>query len=250
MKRRSILAIAATAITLCAGATGLTDSLNYHIRLGYNIGGTAPIGIPATIRQLNKYTLKSNISFAFDIQKDLWNRWGLLTGLHVENKGMKVDATVKNYHIEMVKGSQKLTGYFTGRNVTNVEEWLLTIPVMGTYAVNNNLRLKLGPYLSFVMSRKFDGYAYNGHLREGTPTGDWIEIQESEDQRGSYDFSDDMRKLQMGIDLGADWYFSKRWGLYADITWGLTGIHHSNFKTIDQTLYPIFGTVGVTYRLK
>ena len=52
------------------------------------------------------------------------------------------------------------------------------------------------------------------------------------------------------MNAGADWYFSKRWGAYADIAWGLTGIFKRDFKTIEQTMYPIFGTIGVTYKLK
>ena len=150
----------------------------------------------------------------------------------------------------MVQGGQRLEGYFTGNNVVNVEEWLLTVPIMATYHVGGNVKLKLGPYISYAMSHKFYGHAYNGYLREGTPTGDRINLGNTEEQRGSYDFSDDMRRLQFGIDVGADWYFSKRWGAYADLSWGLTGIHKSDFKTIEQTLYPIFGTVGLTYKLK
>ena len=48
---------------------------------------------------------------------------------------------------------------------------------------------------------------------------------------------------------GADWWFSNRLGGYLDLNWGLTGVHHRSFKTIEQTLYPIFGTVGVAYQL-
>ena len=59
-----------------------------------------------------------------------------------------------------------------------------------------------------------------------------------------------MRKIQVGFDAGADWQIYRRWGAYADIAWGITGIHHSSFKTIEQTLYPIFGTVGIIYKLK
>lgn len=249
MRRLTIIMIIA-AVALTARGERLTDSLNYNIRLGYNIGGTAPVGIPATIRGMEDYKPKGNLSFGFDIQKDLRGRWGMMAGIHLENKGMEVDARVKNYHMEMVRGGQVLKGYFTGHNVVNVEEWLLTVPVVATFAVSGNLRIKVGPYLSYVLSRQFDGYAYNGYLRENTPTGDRINLGNDEDSRGTYDFSDDMRRWQFGIDVGADWYFTRRWGAYADISWGVTGIHKSSFKTIEQTLYPIFGTLGLTYKLK
>ncbi|MDD6866066.1 MAG: porin family protein, partial [Prevotella sp.] len=215
----------------------------------YNIGGTAPIGMPNTIRKLNKYTFKTNISFGLDVQKDLWGRWGLLTGLHIENKAMDIDATVKNYHMEMVKGGESLEGMYTGRLVTQCEEWMLTLPIMATLRTGNVL-LKAGPYISYLGTGTFEGYVYDGYLREGNPTGAKIEMGNTDGSRGTYDFSDHMRHWQFGIDIGADWQLSKRWGIYGDITWGLTGVHESSFKTIEQTLYPIFGTVGITYKLK
>ena len=33
-----------------ASAFGIFDNLNYQARLGYNIGGTMPMGMPASIR--------------------------------------------------------------------------------------------------------------------------------------------------------------------------------------------------------
>ena len=42
----------------------------------------------------------------------------------------------------------------------------------------------------------------------------------------------------------------QRLGLSFDLSWGLTGIHKSDFKTVEQTLYPIYGTIALTYRLK
>ena len=249
MKQHIIAALAlmATAMPACAG--GIFDNLNYRARVGYAVGGTAPIGMPAEIRSLNSFKVKANVSIALDAYKPLGGRWGLMAGFHYENKNMKTDADVKNYHMEMRQGGRTVSGVFTGGVVTEVDEWMVTLPLQATCDLGR-VRLKAGPYLSYVLSNEFSGYAYDGHLRVGDPTGNKINIGSDESSRGTYDFSDDLRHLQFGIDVGADWYFSRRWGAYVDLSWGLTGIFKRDFKTIDQTLYPIYGTIGVTYRLK
>ena len=173
-----------------------------------------------------------------------------MTGIHYENKGMKTDARVKNYHMQMRYGEQVIEGMFTGNVVTIVEQNLVTLPVLATYDVARNVRLKLGPYFSYVATHKFSGNAYDGYLREGDPTGQKVELGHDEGERGEYDFTNNLRKWQLGIDAGADWYLTQRLGVYADISWGLTPIFKSDFKTIEQKLYPLYGSVGIVYRLK
>lgn len=250
MIRKAITALMMAAVSVTADAVKLLDGWEYFARLGYNIGGTAPIGMPATIRSMNDYTLMANFSLGLDVHKPMKGNWGLLTGLHLENKGMEVDATVKNYHMVMTKGGDEIEGYYTGNLVTQCEEWMLTLPVMATYKVHKNVMLKCGPYISYVSTRVFKGYVYDGYLRRVVPVGEKIEMGNTEESRGTYDFSEHMRRIQVGVDVGADWQFSRRWGAYADLQWGLNGIHKSSFKTIEQTLYPIFGTIGVMYKLK
>ena len=146
MKKTILVAV----ILICAFSTlrgaYITDSLNYTVRLGYSIGGTAPIGMPATIRSLNKYTLQPNYSLGFDVQKELKGPWGLQVGIHLENKGMEIDASVMNYHMAIVRGGESLEGYFTGKIVTEVELWMLTVPITATYSLNDRLPFRVGPY--------------------------------------------------------------------------------------------------------
>ena len=250
MKRIIITISLMAAFAVSARCGGIFDNLSYYARIGYNLGGTAPIGMPATIRSLDKYTLKGSFTIALDAYKPLTGKWGMMAGFHIENKGMKTDARVKNYHMEMRQGGQSLEGVFTGNVVTDVEQWMVTLPLLATYDISSKVRLKLGPYFSYVASKNFSGYAYNGYLRKGNPTGLKVELGNEDGSRGNYDFSDDMRRWQFGIDAGADWYFSKRWGAYAGLTWGLTEVFQKDFKTIEQAMYPIYGTVGVIYSLK
>lgn len=219
-------------------------------RLGYGIGATAPVGMPEGICGVNSFRLQLNPSIAYEFQQLINNGIGILYGIRIENKGMSEDARVKNYYMEMVRGEESLKGVFTGNVYTKVRQWMFTIPIQGTWSPTENTDIRFGPYVSLLFSKRFRGYAHNGHLRVGSPVGPKILIGEDEATRGYYDFSQDMRYLQWGVDLGADWYFHKDLGIYADICWGLSGVHTNTFKTIRQTLFPIFGFIGVTYRMK
>ena len=228
MNRKIIINLALLmAMALPSWAISIPDSLNYTFRIGYNIGGTAPIGMPVTIRSLNSYDFQPNITLGLDVQKDIWGPWGLLAGVHIENKGMKIDATVKNYHMEMVQGGEHLEGMYTGNLVTECNRWMLTIPVMATLRTGRFL-IKCGPYVSYVATNNFEGHVYDGYLRTGDPTGE----------------------SQWGVNLGADFLIGKRIGVSADLAWGLNGAFKSSFHTIEQTLYPIYGTIGLIYKLR
>ena len=71
----------------------------YYVHIGYNIGGTAPVGLPASIRTLHSYTLQPNFVLGVDAHHSISGKWGFLGGLHFENKAMRTDAGVNGYHM-------------------------------------------------------------------------------------------------------------------------------------------------------
>ena len=225
-----------------------TEGVSVVARLGYNIGGTAPIGLPAEIRKINSFTPQFCPQIGIDVFKNFGHKWGFMLGARVENKGMREDANVKSYYMELVKGGNKIQGNFTGDEMTFVRQWMITVPLQVTFDIRK-VTLKCGPYASVVFNHEFSGYAHGGYLRVDDPTGDKVLLGETADERGDYDFTNDLRNMQFGVNIGADWHIGKRWGAYADLAWGLTGIFNGEFHTIEQTLYPIYGTIGVTYRL-
>jgi len=231
-------------------ASNILDDIQIKGRLGYHIGATTPLGIPATIRSLDSYKLTPSFMVGFDLAKTIDGKWGIMTSLRLENKAMDVDVTTKGYHMELRKGSDLIEGLFTGHISQVVKEWMFTLPIMGTYQVGSNVQLKAGPYFSLLVNKKFDGIASDGYLRQGTPVGPKITMGSQEGEWATYDFSEDMRTFHMGVAAGVDWQVYKQIGVSADLNWGLTGIFKSSFKTVEQTLYPIYGTIGVFYKIK
>lgn len=231
-------------------AYNLVDSLQLRIRAGYSIGATTPIPLPETIRSIDGYRLTPSFMVGFDAMLPLKGKWGVALGLHFENKGMEGDVTTKAYHMELVKGDSRIEGLFTGHVKQKVTQWMLTIPLQATLQLGRKVTLKGGPYMSVLLSSDFSGIASDGYLRQGDPTGAKILMGSKEDEWASYDFSGEMRRMQFGIGIGADWQVYRRLGVSADLNWGLTGIFPGDFKTVEQSLYPIYGTIGIFYRLK
>ena len=236
--------------SLPAAADGFFDDVEVKARLGYSIGGTAPLSMPESIRSIEAFHLTPNFQLGVDAAKPLGGQWGLQAGLMLENKGMDGEVMTKAYRMKVRMDESEMEGYYTGRVRQKVTEWMLTIPVQATCQLSQKVKLKAGPYVSLLIDKDFSGYAADGYLRKDDPTGVKVVMGNKEGEWATYDFSDDMRSLQTGIAAGAEWQAWQRVGLSFDLSWGLTGIHKSDFKTVEQTLYPIYGTIAVTYRIK
>ena len=226
-----------------------TGQIQLKARAGYSIGATAPIGIPPSIRGIESFTLTPNFMVGVDGMYPLSEKFGLQAGLHYEIKDMDGEVTTKGYHMKVKMDDDELEGVYTGHVRQKVRQRMFTIPLQLTCELSQKVQLKAGPYVSLLFSREFSGYASDGYMRKDDPTGVKVVMGSREGEWATYDFSDDMRRCQMGVAVGIDWAFYRRLGLSADLTWGLTGIHRGDFKTVEQTLYPIYGTIGLFYRI-
>ena len=220
----------------------------YNIKAGFNIGGTSPIPLPKEIRKIDSYApgiaiaIEGNATKWFDEKK----KWGLTLGLRLENKNMTTEATVKNYGMEILgQGGERISGVWTGGVKTKVHTAGLTIPLMATYKLNNRWNIKAGPYFSYILSREFSGHVYDGYLREDNPTGPKVEF--TDNKVATYDFSNDLRHFQWGLQAGAGWRAFKHLNIYADLTWGLNNIFKNDFHTITFAMYPIYLNIGFGY---
>lgn len=219
--------------------------LEYRIKAGFNIGGTSPIPLPSEIRSLESYRPGMQIALEGNVIKWFDKKWGALLGVRFEDKGMKTDARVKNYHLVMdSKDNGHLEGAWTGYVKTKVKNSYITVPIQGIYKVSPRWDLKFGPYLSFLMNKDFSGSAYDGYIREGDPTGEKIVI---ENEEATYDFSNDLRKFQWGLDAGAEWKAYRHLSVYADLTWGLNSIFKKGFESISFDMYCIYLNFGFGY---
>ena len=205
----------------------------YGIKAGFSIGGTSPLPLPEEIRKIDSYA-PGGLAISIEGNATKWfdTKWGMTVGVRLENKNMTTEATVKNYGMKIINtNGGELQGLWTGGVKTKVKNSYLTIPA--------------GPYVSYLIERNFSGHVYEGHLRTPDQTGSRVDF--TGESIATYDFSDNLRKFQWGLQLGGEWRAFKHLNVYADLTWGLNDIFKKDFDTISFAMYPIYLNVGFGY---
>ena len=139
-----------------------------------------------------------------------------------------------------------MEGLWTGGVKTKAKMSLLTIPVLGVYKINERWKVSAGPYFSYLMDGDFNGNVYEGHLRTPDATGSKVIFEG--DNIATYDFSNELRNFQWGIQAGGEWKAYKHLTLHADLTWGLNDIFNKGFETVAFSMYPIYLNFGFGYQ--
>lgn len=219
-------------------------------RVGYNIGATAPLSMPAEIREINGYSPGANGQVGVDVCYSISERFGLGAGLSFQTKGMTTEASVTSYQMVVSQGTAQFSGVFTGDNYTQVCTKNVALRVVAAYSPWTSFRVGIGPYLSYLADGEFEGHAYNGYLRIGGPTGSRVNMGNDASTWGAYSFDKSvMNSIQLGAYLSVEWFFVQHFGAYASLDWSFTPLFKSTFTTVPQKLYPIYGSVGLMYRL-
>lgn len=272
---RQPVAIVTSDSTSIMAASSVKPRLS--LRLGYSIGGTIPIDFPAEMRALNSYSPKVNYQFGIDYERMLTDKYGLQLGLYLERRGFKSEVEMRHYDITLEQGGEKIKGPFSGNVVIEIVQIGVTIPVQATWHPDERWTLRLGPYVSYIHDRSFQGYAYgkkvydadgkwtgsfDAYIRRDEIRGEKVEIGDIYkdeagnvvDKRGTFsgeDYNSYLRRLQYGVDMGAEFKINRSWGAYADFSFGLnSAFNGKEGNPVSMALHPTYLTVGLTYRLR
>lgn len=219
----------------------------WELNAGLNIGGAAPLGMPREVRKIHSYNPLFNGSLEGKVTK-WWGadrRWGTSVGLKFEDKAMKIDADVKNYHTEIIREGDRVSGYWTGFVNIKYTSTFFTVPVTVDYRINQRWKVRAGAFYSVRLDGEFSGYVTDGYLRSGVPTGEKIVYEKG--QQASYDFDDDLRRSYWGVQLGGSWLAYRHFSINADLTYSFNNIFRSNFTTVRNTLHPLYFNIGFGY---
>lgn len=233
---------------LLLSASISTTAINIRGRVGYNIGGTLPLGIPAQVREVLSYDPSFGLTIGVDLVQPFENsRWALNTGVRIVNLKMNSAVRVKDYSTEIKIGNQEVYGRFTGTSEINSDLVQLQVPLQMEYRILPKLSIRAGGYLGINLKGEFRGSVYDGYQRRDNPTGERIDI--TNDNRAHYDFAKELRPFSLGFILSIDYSLNNNLGIYAEGNWGQTNIFKSSFNTVNFPLYSIHGTIGLSYRL-
>jgi hypothetical protein len=222
------------------------ESWEFKINAGYNIGGTSPLPMPVEVRKIEKFSPPAFAPHvALEVIRWFTPRWGLSAQLTLDYKGFTVKDSVLNLHTEIEMDGDPYTGNFTGHNETKIRNSYLTLPVMATYRISSRWIVQGGFYIAYLYSPSFTGTASDGYIRKGSPVGEKVEVPEA-----TFDFSDELRNFDVGLQAAAEWEFAKNFAIRGQLAWGLLPIFPSDFTGTSFKMYNIYGTLGVSYSLK
>lgn len=223
-------------------------NIDYELNAHFSIGGSAPLGMPTEIRKIESYN--PNLQLGIGTHATKWlsdnSNWGVRLGVSAHTKGMETKARVKDYNTEVIIENAYMKGIFTGMVETSVKNTYLTIPVSMVYKLSNRWKLYGGPHISFALNPGFDGFVTDGVFRQGDATGDRI-VFEGDDQ-AAYDFSDSIRRIQWGMQVGGEWALKKNLMLFSHLDYDFNNLFKKDFNSLTFSLHNIYLNIGFGYK--
>lgn len=225
-------------------------NIQHRITFGYNLGATAPLSMPNTIRKVDSYSPLFTPALGYEAQYALSSKWTVGAGLKFESKGMKVVDSVQYFHtmikVENEDGGEdgSFEGDFTGMNKTTAKNTYLTLPVFSAYHLEK-WSLRAGLYISYLLSSKFEGEVYDGYIRKGNSLGEKVLIK-----RATFDFANQVKKWDWGINIGTSRKIGSKWEVSALAQLGMEPIFSKDFNGVGYNLHQMFVTLGGAYRFR
>ena len=216
---------------------------DFKVKAGANIGGTAPMGIPAQVREIKSFNPLISLSMEAGVVRWLDARWGISSGIRFENKGMTTVARVKEYAMRLHLDDGEISGLFTGEVETKVKNGYLNIPLALHYRLLASLNARLGGYYAYLLDPSFTGVACAGHFRQGDPGFE----HNMEMERQPYEFSSELSKHDFGLFGGVEWNAFRHLVVSFDLSWGLHTIFVKGFTGVSFPMYNVYSNVAFGY---
>jgi len=237
----------------CTSASALTannegEEKNSNVEIlpywASNWGATTSFGAPKETRKINTSKLYYNYVFGVDLTKMITPRWGVTSGLRFERKANGSSVEMKNFltTVTLAGAGTPTHGYFTGKNTSKNDNKYLTLPLLAVYRANKDWDFRMGAYFSYALSRCYTGEATDGKIRE-SPLVPATAVTYS-----TSDFSDDITKYDIGLQLGTVHRIWKELYVTMDVTWGLVNTLDSPRSGMTMNVYNLYYCMGLGWK--
>lgn len=218
----------------------------FEVRAGFNLGGVSPIPLPAEIRSIDRFSPKFNGQLELVAINWMQEHIGLSMGLRFEQLGMKSEAQVKNYQMELAENGMVTKGTWTGHVESNFSGSYLTLPIQMLYRFNSAVQFSGGLFLSYMFDGDFSGFVYDGYFRRGSSTGE--KIQFGKDPKTPYSFKDHLAPFVVGMQLGGCAQVYRGFLVFVDLKYGFNSIFKSGFTAMPGAMHTLYLGAGFGYR--
>ncbi len=219
------------------------------VRVGLNLGATAPLRVPEGT-SIRAFAPIFAPMLALEQYIGLTSWMGCVTGLYAEYKGMKTTALVANFYTKVsmtennVVGS--FSGSFTGTNRTEVNCAYLGIPLRLAFTLTPRYQLQLGGYVAYALYKSFKGSVSNGYIWSEPPepggVSDRKQIPEA-----PFDFSSDIQDFDAGVALFGLHGLSRHLVLSAGVSMSLLNLFKKHFEGISMRMQHVYLNVAMGY---
>lgn len=223
------------------------NGYEFELRAGVNIGGALPVPMPVEVRSIEGYNPRLNGLVEAVVTKwiDPKGSWGIMTGLRLEEKGMKATAMTKNYATAIESMGQVVEGRWTGKVMTNFSATYLTLPIQVAYRINEHGKVNAGFFVGYRFDGDFSGHVTDGYFRLGDPTGEKMVF--SNNAKASYSFKDQLSAFESGIQLGGSWRAYKHFLVFSELKYALTGVFPSKSLMAYNNMHTLYMSLGFSY---
>lgn len=240
----ALLSIATDAVAQTSGDERATRrSIYWGASAGLNIGATAPLPIPKEVTKVHAWYPQTNGALSvWGVYRFGASAWGIQAGIESERKAFGATTSVDRLPIHLPGlGSAAKALTYTGYQNTEIQASYLTLPVLATWHLaQDRLRLQAGLYASLRLSGSFAVKIDGDGLLGSRPMAPGVIMR--------FDFSDYLRPYDVGLRLGADYFFSRNFGVSTRFSFAVHSALKPEFRAIDQQMHHMYAFVGVSYR--
>lgn len=244
--KKILLSLVFLAITSSAALAG--GKMHMGIHTGFDLGAAVPWPLSKAVGGGDKMnaTPKLTPALGFSGEYEFLPRWSAV--VEATYKTVALDASIVTLSNGQNFKSDGIDVIFYGKAKTSMSFTMLEVPLYVKFKINENNRVFLGGYYSYIVNGKFEATAIDGrlHNRENPERPPSVISPEHPLENN---FSENMDNWDVGFQVGYERKIWKRVSLAGRFSTGFKDIFKPNQNYLAYSMWNMRGAVTLSYRL-